>query len=362
MNSYRIPLALIGLCVSVAARPVDADDLTFSTSFQTPLLTASTPAWQSFVNLPRFDPNLGYLESVSIEIHATMTGQLGVENTSATATTSNTHVRAYVSSTSYAGQVSTVPWFLDLVSAPTLPPFDGALDFGGASGTTASFVQLADAPGTNTQTLASSVNQFRGPAGAPGTVAISVYASRNLQTIPESPTLAATSELAVDGTLTLTYHYTTATTRICSGDPQVGWGNCPCGWGGGPSCGNSVNTLGAAMAANGVGAVANDTIAFQTFGLPNSSAIFLQGDQLTTQTTFGDGLRCVDGNLIRLGTAVIQGGQAGYPGPGQLPVSVRGQVVAPCTRYYQTYYRNAANYCTPGTSNLSDGIALYWTP
>ena len=80
-----------------------------------------------------------------------------------------------------------------------------------------------------------------------------------------------------------------------------------------------------------------------------------------TITAFGDGIRCVDGNILRVGTTTIASGQTTYPGPGQLPISVRGQITEPCTRYYQTYYRNAANYCTPATANASDGAALLWT-
>ncbi|MFO1009549.1 MAG: choice-of-anchor E domain-containing protein [Planctomycetota bacterium] len=361
MNPLAFARASLCAAVVLAARPASADEITHTIPFQSPLLTATGPTWQTSLSVPRFDPNLGHLEAVSVALAATMTGSLAVENTSGNATSSNTHVRAHVTASSPAGLVYTTPWFLDLFSAPVLAPFDGVLDSAGTSGATANFVGLAGTPGANTQTVASSVVEFLGPAGAPGTTAIALTVGRYMQTLPLSLTLVSASELVAEGAVTLTYHYTTATTRICSGDPQLGWGVCPCGWGGGASCGNSVNTLGASLHLSGTPSIASDTVAFQTFGLPNSSAIFLQGDALTTQTAFGDGIRCVDGNLIRLGTATIQGGQAGYPGPGQLLVSVRGQVVAPCTRYYQTYYRNAAAYCTPATANLSDGLAVHWT-
>ena len=92
------------------------------------------------------------------------------------------------------------------------------------------------------------------------------------------------------------------------------------------------------------------------------SAIYLKGDQgLATGVVFGDGIRCVDGNLIRLGTSGIGGGNASYPAPAQLPIAVRGGVSVPGTRYYQTYYRNAAAYCTPATFNVTNGVAVLWT-
>ena len=32
------------------------------------------------------------------------------------------------------------------------------------------------------------------------------------------------------------------------------------------------------------------------------------------------------------------------------------------TRYYQTFYRNAAVFCTPATSNRTNGAAIVWAP
>ena len=36
------------------------------------------------------------------------------------------------------------------------------------------------------------------------------------------------------------------------------------------------------------------------------------------------------------------------------------RVAAPGLRYYQTYYRNSASYCTAATFNLSSGQAVLW--
>ena len=50
------------------------------------------------------------------------------------------------------------------------------------------------------------------------------------------------------------------------------------------------------------------------------------------------------------------------PGPGDAPISVRGQVTSPGARYYQVWYRNAAAFCTAATFNLTNGYEVTWTP
>jgi hypothetical protein len=40
---------------------------------------------------------------------------------------------------------------------------------------------------------------------------------------------------------------------------------------------------------------------------------------------------------------------------------VRGGVAVPGTRYYQTWYRNAAAFCTVATFNLTNGVQIDWT-
>jgi hypothetical protein len=66
--------------------------------------------------------------------------------------------------------------------------------------------------------------------------------------------------------------------------------------------------------------------------------------------------------VIRLGTKVNAAGASQYPAVGDPSVSVRGGVVAPGTRTYQIWYRNAADFCTSDTFNLSNGVQLTWTP
>src|SRR4030095_10772309 len=78
--------------------------------------------------------------------------------------------------------------------------------------------------------------------------------------------------------------------------------------------------------------------------------------------TFGDGFRCAAGTVIRLGTKTNSGGASSYPGGGDPSVHVRGLVTAAGTRFYQTWYRNAAAFCMPDTFNLTNGFQIHWLP
>ena len=78
---------------------------------------------------------------------------------------------------------------------------------------------------------------------------------------------------------------------------------------------------------------------------------------------FGDGLRCAGGAVTRLATKQAVSNLATYPAAGDAPVSVRGAVPpAGGVRTHQAWYRNAANYCTPSTFNLSNGWQVTWVP
>ncbi|MBK7877704.1 MAG: VCBS repeat-containing protein [Planctomycetes bacterium] len=142
---------------------------------------------------------------------------------------------------------------------------------------------------------------------------------------------------------------------------------CPCGnaGGAGRGCANSVVADGALLATSG--SASSDTLALAASGMPSIAsvaAIFLQGDALDLSgTVFGDGVRCVDGNLIRLGSKATPAGSAQYPEAGNASVSTRGQVTpgSGVRRAYQVYYRNAAAaFCPPGTFNATNGVTVVW--
>jgi hypothetical protein len=90
--------------------------------------------------------------------------------------------------------------------------------------------------------------------------------------------------------------------------------------------------------------------------------LFFQGTQ-QTGATFGDGLRCASGTLVRLGTGNAIGGIASHPRTGDPAISVRGGIAqAGQVRHYQAWYRNAAAFCTASTFNLTNGLSATWQP
>lgn len=161
-----------------------------------------------------------------------------------------------------------------------------------------------------------------------------------------------------------TFELGSVSTSFCFGD---GTGNaCPCGNFGAAAhgCANSVAASGALLVASGTASLAIDSVTLQGSGMPNSSALYFQG---TVQqagglgSTFGDGLRCTAGSVVRLGTKSNVAGASQFPSGGDLTVSAKGLVLAPGTRHYQVWYRNAATFCTSSTFNLSNGVTITWS-
>ena len=149
-------------------------------------------------------------------------------------------------------------------------------------------------------------------------------------------------------------------TPFCFGD---GTGSvCPCSnWGGaGHGCANSVNPLGCELVASGTSSVSADTLTLSGSGMPVNWAVYMQG---TSQTgvPYGDGLRCVSGTIIRLGTKYNWGGASQYPVGTDPSISVRGLNTVGSVRNHQCFYRNSAQFCTPSTWNLTNGLQVTWS-
>lgn len=155
-------------------------------------------------------------------------------------------------------------------------------------------------------------------------------------------------------------------TPFCFGDGSGA--SCPCG--NSSSMGSSagcMHSLGAAgrLRASGVASVASDSVLLRGEAMPSSSALYFQG---TTRSgggagvTFGDGLRCAGGVVVRLGTKANAAGASSYPASGDAPVSVAGLASPGDVRTYQVWYRNAAGYCTSSVFNLTNGLELAWAP
>ncbi len=153
---------------------------------------------------------------------------------------------------------------------------------------------------------------------------------------------------------------------FCIGD---GTGTpCPCAnhspMGHHEGCLNSLGT-GGFLRADGAPSVAHDSLSLQGVQMPNATALYLQGTLQAGAglgTVLGDGLLCVDGALVRLGSSVNVFGASQYPASGQASVSVRGGASAGTSYAYQVWYRNAASFCTSSTFNLSNGVLVTWIP
>ncbi len=150
---------------------------------------------------------------------------------------------------------------------------------------------------------------------------------------------------------------------FCFGDGSVA--DCPCSNRGavGHGCAWHANSNGAVLST--AGTTSPDTLQLTANELPNGAVptIFLKGDAaIAGGVPFGDGLRCIGGQLIRLGSVATGGGAALYPPPGGPLLSDRGQtpVGSGSVGWYQAVYRNAASFCTPSTFNITNGVRVVW--
>jgi hypothetical protein len=155
-------------------------------------------------------------------------------------------------------------------------------------------------------------------------------------------------------------------TPYCFGD---GSGTaCPCSNSGpsGSGCANSTGNAGN-LIATGTASVSSDSLLLSASGMGSTvTALFFQGslqDNGGAGTVIADGLRCTFGNAKRLGSKINASGASAYPQPGDTPISIKGAIpAAGGTFYYQTWYRDPASFCTVDTFNLTNGVAVQWTP
>ena len=143
---------------------------------------------------------------------------------------------------------------------------------------------------------------------------------------------------------------------------------CPCGnasaIGAGAGCLNSLG-IGGKLVALGVASVSADSIVLTGSSMPDSSALYFQGESAVAGglgTVFGDGLRCAGSPVVRLGTKVNVTGTSSYPVAGDLSISVKGAVPPGAMRYYQVRYRDNPAFCTVEMFNQTNGVQVTWIP
>lgn len=139
---------------------------------------------------------------------------------------------------------------------------------------------------------------------------------------------------------------------------------CPCGNTGaaGAGCAHGAGS-GAVLAASGSSSVAADDLVLHAAdAVPSVSGLFFQGTTAVAGgagSTFGDGLRCAGGSVIRL-----QGVSTDASGAAQSSVSLvsAGSVAPGTTLRYQLWYRDSMTSPCGGGFNLSNGYEVAWTP
>jgi len=151
-------------------------------------------------------------------------------------------------------------------------------------------------------------------------------------------------------------------TPVCFGDGTSG--TCPCANNGsaGRGCANSVDGTGAHLAATGNFSTVNDTTVLGVSGVPSTATcLFFQGSSIGNASVFGDGLNCLGGEGVRIGTKTASGGAASYPGPGDSSIRARGFLLAAGgARGYQVWYRDSPVFCTSARFNLTNGVRIDW--
>jgi hypothetical protein len=126
------------------------------------------------------------------------------------------------------------------------------------------------------------------------------------------------------------------------------------------------------MQASGWSSLTFDSLVLRSsFEPAGAMTIFVQGDLELARTPFGDGLRCVSGNVLRLYATTANGDTATAPTPGAPSLSARaielGDLLQPgSTRVYQAFYRDPDPFFCPepvgGTWNTSNALRIAWTP
>lgn len=149
---------------------------------------------------------------------------------------------------------------------------------------------------------------------------------------------------------------------------------CPCGNAGDPGhgCANSQPTGNGALIVAG-GAQTSASMTLEALAMPQgSTSIFFQGDaELAAPAYFGDGLRCVGGQLKRLASRAVNNGAAIFPDPAAGDPSIQARsaalgapIPAGATRVYQVYYRDDSSTFCPSpvgsTFNVTNAMRILW--
>jgi len=342
------------------------------TLYVTTTAPAVQPGATATIPVPRFDPALGRLVMVRATVSPRPRGTVGLENTSATPLDFSLGWNTpYWNSFSVAFRFASVAGEAYSNAGYSPPPmvlaaYDGVTDYAGTSGATHT------TPGGGNDGTSGSlwVNPSSHDLFA-GSGTVDILAGPLLYNAyweggqpPPPGVVTQNTGWSADIDVYLEYGYVPHPTALCSVAPFA-FPSCPCNNVGasGAGCANSVDAAGALLTTSGTPSLTNDTLALVGTRMTNSNALYFQGSAFqVTPVAYGDGMRCVVGSVVRLGTRTNVAGSSSLPSAGGTPISVAGGVTAPGLRYYQIIYRDNGAFCTPSSFNAANGVSVVWTP
>ena len=125
-------------------------------------------------------------------------------------------------------------------------------------------------------------------------------------------------------------------------------------------CTSTANSTGSPAVIWGTGSdsVASEDLVLHAGPMPNQPGLFFYGPN-QVQVAFGNGFRCVGGQLFRLDIVVAANGELTFAPDYDNPPSQAGQILPGVTFHFQAWYRDPNG---GGASfNLSDGLTITFT-
>jgi len=362
MTRYtRIPhIGFILACMAFAPALATADQLC-----HTATIPSATTNWNNSVSVPKFDPSLGTLTAIQFSLTGTETVTAKAESLDAQPSTVTLNFQCTMTLTRPDNSVIVIAiplqTFVDHFTA-----FDGAIDFRGTSGATHANITVSDTQSANSPPPTSDLALFTGPAGNPGMITLPIAAA-GTSNASGAGNLISQFNQAASASVTVCYTFTPRFVVFCVGDGSGSASPCPC-MNNAPSgtvsgCLNS-SGLGGVLTATGVPSISNDTLHLTITQLPAGvQGWFLQGDGTSNGghgVPFGDGIDCLQGNVIFMQKIAIGGNV--LPPPGSPPISVLFGIMAGQTKYYQGWYREShpVGTCGNHSVNTTNGIVVNW--
>lgn len=138
--------------------------------------------------------------------------------------------------------------------------------------------------------------------------------------------------------------------------------NCPCGNDGasGGGCANSTGA-GAVLSSSGSSSITSADLTLSVSGLPPGPGLYFQGNNAVNSgdgNPFGDGLRCVGGQVVRIEVRFSSSGSSETADS----IAEQGGVNAGDLKRYQLWYRDTNGSPCDSGFNFSNGYEVHWTP